>query len=146
MANRTFSQFQGTLQKGVVTLFAKVEINLSNGEPTLITSEEILGPQNPTTINPSAGFASVEKVGSASADVYVFHLQDPYVRLLHAASVEQIAGPTSYLDIPLRIAASFVDDQDDPQVGFKIASADITGGSGSTTALFMLTLANSTAL
>jgi len=129
-----------------VTLFAKVEIDLSNGQPTLITSETILGPQNPTSINPSAGFASVEKVVSGSADVYVLHLQDTYVRLLHAAVVEDKAGATSYLDIPLRISASYVDDQDDPQVGFKIASADITGGSGSTTALFMLTLANSTAL
>ena len=71
-----------------MTLFAKVTFD-GSGNPTLVTSEEILGPQNPTTINPSNGFAAVTKIPLGPFFGYRFTLQDPYVRLLdvHALDV-----------------------------------------------------------
>jgi len=87
VANRTFNQYQGTLQKGVVTLFAKITFD-GSGNPTLVTSEEILGPQNPTSINPSNGFAAVTQVPLGPFFGYKLSLQDPYVRLLGAHAVD----------------------------------------------------------
>ncbi len=144
MANRTFNQFQGTLQKGVVTLFAKVEIDLATGDPTLITSETILGPQNPTSINPSAGFAYVQKFTSPGPDTYTLGLQDPYVRLLSVTAVEDLSAGTGIQD--KLIVTGNVNDQNDPYVDTIISSTPVSGGSGTTVMLFTVTLANSTAL
>lgn len=128
-----------------MTLFAKVEIDLATGDATLITSETILGPQNPTSINPSAGFASVDKFSAGPVDLYILHLQDTYVRLLNVAVVEEKAGPSTF-NVPTQVIASLVDDLNDPRIALKLSSSPITGGSGTTVALVMVTLANSTAL
>lgn len=70
-----------------MTLFAKVTFD-GSGVPTLVTSEEILGPQNPTSINPSNGFAAVSQVALGPFFGYKLSLQDPYVRLLDAHAVD----------------------------------------------------------
>jgi len=128
-----------------VTLFAKVEIDLATGEATLITSETILGPQNPTNINPSAGFASIDKLSAGPVDLYRFHLQDPYVRLLQVGCVEVGGGP-AIVDVPPQVAGEFVNDQNDPRIAIKISQSPITGGSGTKVVLFQMSFANSTAL
>jgi len=154
VANRTFNQFQGTLQKGVVTLFAKVEIDLATGVATLITSETILGPQNPTSINPSAGFASISQYNPSpgmSPDIYVLHLQDPYVRLIGFSAVEDQSEqdpsiPFESINNFRTLIYSDVNDQADPLVEVILSNAPITGGAQKTVVLFEVTLANSTAL
>lgn len=78
MANRWFNQFQGTLEKGVVTLFLDVAIG-ATGAPTLSRGK---------------GVASIARSG---AGTYLVTLQDKYVRLLsfgHARLVDgDPAGP-----------------------------------------------------
>jgi hypothetical protein len=148
VANRTFNQFQGALQKGVVTLFAKVEIDLQTGDATLVTSETILGPQNPTNINPSAGFSYVQKFpsGGPAPDTYSLGLQDPYVRLLNVTAVEDVVNFGSTINNFRVLVSGNVNDQNDPYVDVVLSNSPITSGSGTSTVLFMVTLANSTAL
>lgn len=63
MANRWFNQFQGTLEKSVVTLFAEIAIG-ATGAPTLTRGK---------------GVASIVR---DSAGTYTLTLQDSYPRLL----------------------------------------------------------------
>ncbi len=134
-----------------MTLFAKVEIDLATGDATLVTSETILGPQNPTSINPSAGFSYVQKFpsGGPSPDTYSLGLQDPYVRLLSVTAVEDATSYTNFNDtinnFKLLVAGN-VNDQNDPYIDVVLSNAPISGGSRTTTVLFAVTLANSTAL
>jgi hypothetical protein len=135
-----------------VTLFAKVEIDLATGAATLITSETILGPQNPTTINPSAGFASISQYSPGPGpDIYVLHLQDPYVRLIGFSAVEDQSEqdpllPYESINNFRTLIYSDVNDQTDPLVEVILSNAPITGGAQKTVVLFAVTLANSTAL
>ena len=128
-----------------MTLFAKVTFD-GSGVPTLVTSETILGPQNPTNINPSSGFASVEKVGG---NFYKFHLQDPYVRLL---------GVTAFgygLDTDFsNIASNDIDVNNNTDPYVQVVFLDYTNPPGPTPidghsggyVLVSMTFANSTAL
>lgn len=136
-----------------MTLFAKVEINLATGAATLITSETILGPQNPTSINPSAGFASVTSFNPGGGpDIYKLTLQDPYVRLLHFSAVQDQSEQS--ISLPPEEISNFktvvfygnVNDQNDPFVEFFLSNGPITSGTQSIIVLFAVTLANSTAL
>jgi hypothetical protein len=63
MANRMFNQFQGSLEKGVVQLFA--ELTFTGGTPALARGK---------------GIASVSKLGTG---VFTITLQDSYVALLN---------------------------------------------------------------
>lgn len=143
MANRFFNQFQGTLQKGVVTLYAKVTFD-AGGVPTLVTSEVINALTSPVTINPSNGFASVTKTGTGTYD---FLLQDSYVRMLGFSGIKTDGSPPTVIPV---VAADFVNVAAAPIVS--VALGDATGAGfaptdpASTTMLFSVTLANSTAL
>jgi hypothetical protein len=97
MANRTFNQFGGTLERKVVKLFAK--ITYSGGAPTLVTSEVINAGTSPVTVNPSQGFQSLVDnsggnfslvLGANNGGVPTY---DPYVRLLNYSVSSVIPGP-----------------------------------------------------
>jgi len=130
-----------------VTLFAKVTFDAS-GNPTLVTSETILGPQNPTTINPSNGFASVTKDAS---NFYKFSLQDPYVRLLGisatgvglATDFSNVAGAsigTETSNTDPFVVVAFLDYNNPP------GPLPINGSAPGSFVLVTMTFANSTAL
>lgn len=145
MASRTFNQFQGTLQKGVVTLYAKL---LSNGaDPTVpsgdlkvVTSEVINALTSPVTINPSNGF--VEETITPSSSKYVIKLQDPYVRLLNV-TVNEIVDVGGAQTAPSAVVwVDDVNNQTSPSLTVQFGSGDVT----TNTLLLAVTLANSTAL
>ena len=139
-----------------MTLFAKVNV-AANGDVTLVTSEEILGPQNPTTINPSNGFSSVEKFVDPISGLtfYNLHLQDPYVRLLQFGAVG-VALATDFATVTTTALGNTVNSNTDPLVNFAFLdfAGNVmvpTGGAippypSSSSILFQVTLANSTAL
>ena len=135
-ANRTYNQFQGTLQKGVVTLYAKLTFD-GAGAATVVTSEVINATSSPVTINPSNGFVgeTITPVGAT----YKVKLQDPYVRLLLASAVEVSAAPAND---KIAVLVDSVNDQNDPHVVVAFGSPP----PASTTILMALDLANSTAL
>lgn len=157
MANRTYNQFQGTLQKGVVTLFAKVTFDAS-GVATVVTQETINASTSPVTINPSNGFVSgtvTATVPAVGTNLYTFALQDPYVRLLSASVVtENIAVPgTSVIPLNGFVFADNVNSNSSPSIGLVFVSLDTSSGTiapgaklTSCTMLLKLDLANSTAL
>ena len=96
MANRTFNQFGGTLERKVVKLFAK--ITYSGGAPTLVLSEVLNSGTSPITINPSQGFESLVAgstgrftlvLGANNGNVPTY---DPYVRLLNVSSSQVISA------------------------------------------------------
>lgn len=98
MANRTYNQFAGTLERKVVKLFAK--ILYTGGAPTLVTSEVLNSSTSPVTINPSQGFESLSAgsngqftlvLGANNGGVPTY---DPYVRLLN------VSGSTIYPSAP----------------------------------------------
>lgn len=131
-----------------MTLFAKVTFDAS-GVPTLVTSETILGPQNPTSINPSNGFASVEKVGG---NFYKFHLQDSYVRLL-GVSATGVALATDFSTVAVASPTPTETNNTDPfvLVGFldyanPPGPLPIDGSNLGSCVLVTMTFANSTAL
>lgn len=135
MANRTFNQFQGTLQKGVVTLYAKLTFD-GSGNATVVTSEVINALSSPVTINPSNGY--VEETIAPVGATYKVKLQDPYVRLLLASATE-VGGASN---ISCTVATDSVNSQTDPHVVVQFSGGAVT----STTILLALDLANSTAL
>lgn len=131
MASRTFNQFQGTLQKGVVTLYGKIAF--AAGVPSLVTTFAVSGGGNQ---NPSSGFASVTDVG---AGVYKVALQDSYVRLL-GVTVTEVNSSSTVTQVV--VTDDQVSAQTSPYLTVKLAAADL----GTTTVLISVTLANSTAL
>ncbi len=108
MANRTFNQFAGTLERKVVKLFAK--ILFTGGAPTLVTSEVLNSSTSPITINPSQGFESLTPSGGGQ---FVLTLgannggvptYDPYVRLLNVSMTSVPAG--SVVAAPIALAVN----------------------------------------
>lgn len=145
MANRTYNQFQGTLQKGVVTLYAKLVIDGSENM-TVVTSEVINASSSPVTINPSNGFVGETIVpvdldpGGSHLYSYKLKLQDPYVRLL-LASVTEVGSAVPTIG-GTAVIVDNVKDNEDPYVTVVFGG----GSHANVTALFALELANSTAL
>ena len=94
MANRTFNQFGGTLERKVIKLFAKISYaDPGTGVvPTLVLSEVLNSSTSPVTINPSQGFVSLTPgatglftltLGANNGGVPTY---DPYVRLLNVST------------------------------------------------------------
>ncbi len=107
MANRTYNQFAGTLERKVVKLFAK--ILWTGGAPTLVTSEVLNSSTSPITINPSQGFESLTDSGGGQ---FVLTLgannggvptYDPYVRLLNVSMTAVPAGSVAAAPIALAV-------------------------------------------
>lgn len=142
MASRTFNQFQGTLQKGVVTLFAKVTFD-GSGDAFVVTSEVINASTSPVTINPSNGFVGGTTPAIGGAGKYKFDLQDPYVRLL---SVTVTEVDTAFSGNPMTqiVTVDDVNNQTAPSLTIAIDQNPVT--SLTKTVLLAVTLANSTAL
>lgn len=92
MANRTFEQFQLSLERKVVKLFAK--ITYAGGAPVLVTSEILNASTSPITINPSQGIQSLTVDGTGQFTLVLgannggVPTYDPYVRLLSATATE----------------------------------------------------------
>jgi hypothetical protein len=116
MANRTFNQFGGTLERKVVKLFAK--ITYSGGAPTLVLSEVLNSSTSPVTINPSQGFVSLTNdgaglvtltLGASNGGVPTY---DPYVRLLDVTAVQVAAAGAS------------------PLFGVQVTANNVNGASG----------------
>lgn len=152
MANRFFQQFQGSLQKKVVTLFAKVTFD-GSGVATVVTSEQILVGSNPTTINPSSGFVGGTITSTGTPKVYAFALQDPYVRLLSAHAVtDGVASGTAKVALGCGVLVDSVNSQNAPSLSIGFQSLDVGSGTiafGTTltdcTVLLRLDLSNTTA-
>jgi hypothetical protein len=153
MANRTFNQFQGTLQKGVVTLYAKLTV--ASGIITVETSEVINASTSPVTINPSNGLVgeAVSPVLISSVDTYTFKLQDPYVRLLSVRSTVVTPNGQYFVLEPI-VFADNVNNNTIPSLTLAFLCADLAPGGAvpsieqpaDGTILLALDLANSTAL
>jgi len=126
IANRFFQQFQGSLQKKVVTLYAKVTFNAS-GVATVVTSETLLAASNPTTINPSSGFVGGTITASGGGE-YVFALQDPYVRLLGVTSTVVGGNATDAIALSAVVTTDSVNSQTDPKLGLTFVVLDTGGG------------------
>lgn len=96
MADRFFEQFQGTLEKGVVGLFAELTFGVSS-----ITTR-------------SRGVASVTQTGVGKFDLA---LQDRYIRLLGAslALSPGVAGTAPFLNVEADLS-------DQPQPIIRIAA------------------------
>lgn len=115
MANRTYNQFAGTLERKVVKLFAK--ILYTGGAPTLVLSEVLNSSTSPITINPSQGFESLSPesngqftlvLGSNNGGVPTY---DPYVRLLNvSACVDYTSGTVATLPVPSLLSVQVVTD------------------------------------
>lgn len=155
MANRLFNQFQGTLQKGVVTLFAKVTFD-GDRVPTLVTEEVINADTSPVTINPSNGFAKVEvDEVPGGQDGVRLTLQDPYVRLLGVSMVGVLTEGSPPPGNIVTVVEDGVSDDDAPSLLLALLKPTYNPAPSvvytavvpaSCTVLFSVTLANSTAL
>lgn len=154
MANRTFNQFQGTLQKGVVTLYAKLTV--ATGDITVETSEVINALTSPVTINPSNGFVggtiSPAALGPLT-DTYAFALQDPYVRLLSVRATT-VSPSGQYITLTPIVVADSVNSNTAPSFTLAFLCADMAPGGAvpsfeqpaDGTILLAVDFANSTAL
>lgn len=156
MANRTYNQFGGTLERKVVKLFAK--ITYSGGAPTLVLSEVLNSGTSPITINPSQGFESLS-VGATGLFTLVLGANngnvptyDPYVRLLNVSASQVIsAGLTTGTLFAVAVTADNVNGASgNPSIGFQ----SIVNGAGGpeenvladgSTLLLEITLSNTTA-
>ena len=127
MANRTFNQFQGSLEKGVVQLFAEISI-AGDGTPTLARGK---------------GIASVS-VGAAG--VYTVTLQDTYQRTLGVAATWKLVGgavPGAYVVVD----ADNVANVNAKTIVLKTVDfSDTPINPGASSLLLSITLSNSTAL
>jgi hypothetical protein len=118
MANRTFNQFGGTLERKVVKLFAKITYAGVVPVPTLVLSEVLNSGTSPITINPSQGFESLAvnsagtftlTLGANNGNVPTY---DPYVRLLDVTAVQVAAAGAS------------------PLFGVQVTANNVNGASG----------------
>jgi len=126
MANRMFNQFQGTLEKGVVTLFAEVSFGAS-GAPTLVRGK---------------GIASVSRT---STGLFVVTLQDSYILTLGLGSAWKGTGAPAGNEVVLDTDSVA---NGTPAVTLKVytsAGALVDPASGESV-LLSFTLSNSTAL
>ncbi len=137
MANRTFNQFQGSLEKGVVQLYAEISFPGGTGNPTLVVS----------TVNGGCkGMVSMTRTGTG---VYELLLQDSYVRLLGFTEGWKNASATPNIG-QFVLSADTVTDSAAPKLTFTAysqattpAAADVGAGN---TLYLGLSLSNSTAL
>lgn len=126
MANRMFNQFQGTLEKGVVQLFAEISFD-AGGVPTLVRGK---------------GIASLS---TGAAGVFELTLQDTYQRVLGLSGVFASAG------LPVApIVCGVIDDVANsaaPKVTVKTYTlAGTPDDPADETLLLTISLSNSTAL
>lgn len=133
MANRTFNQFQGSLEKGVVQLFAEFAFGAA-GAPSLVKS----------TVNGGCkGIASIAKTATGE---FLVTLQDSYIRTLGVASTwKGSAAPAGSLVV---LDTDDVANGAAPTVTLKVYDATgvaIDPASGESL-LVALTLSNSSAL
>ena len=147
MANRTFNQFQGTLQKGVVTLYAKLVSNgadptVALGDLKVVTSEVINPSTSPVTINPSSGFVGATL--SPTGGQYTISLQDPYVRLLNVAITEVVQTSGTPVGYGAVVITDSVNSQTAPSLVIQFDPSNVSADTN--TILLSVTLANSTAL
>jgi hypothetical protein len=160
MANRTYNQFGGTLERKVVKLFAKIEY--VSGAPVLVTSEVLNSSTSPITINPSQGFVSVTDdnpgeftltLGASNGGVPTY---DPYVRLLNVSMIAKGSGSLLAVPTALFVTADNVNGSaGNPSISFTVATINtspspipisITTDPDDGTILYVeLTLSNTTA-
>lgn len=126
MANRTFTQFQGTLEKGVVQLFAEVAFGAS-GAPTIVRGK---------------GIAFVTKV---STGYYELSLQDTYQRVLGMASTYKGLNAPAAPEVEIRQDRSATDPDPSIRLHFR-SGGTLTEPADGDTVLLTITLSNSTAL
>lgn len=128
MANRTFNQFQGTLEKGVVTLFAEIEF-AAGGIPTLLRGK---------------GIADVVRVGTGDFQI---NLQDTYQRVLGiSATWKQPGGIPFAPSVVLAIDGSAGPASGQVEIYTYDFSSTIADPNGTDVLLLTITLSNSTAL
>lgn len=127
MANRMYNQFQGSLEKGVVQLFAEISFGAS-GAPTLVRGK---------------GVASVAK---AATGVYTVTLQDTYQRTLGVASTWK--SSTAPAGVLVALGADNVATAGAPALSLKIwdEAGVATEPASGEAVLVAITLSNSTAL
>lgn len=127
MANRMFNQFQGSLEKGLVQLFAEVSID-GSGAPTLVRGK---------------GVASVVKTATG---VYTVTLQDSYIRTLGVAATWKLNGqtpPGAYVALDTDNVAT----ASAPTLVLNVLDySDVLINPGVSVVLLSVTLSNSTAL
>jgi hypothetical protein len=133
MANRTFNQFQGSLEKGVVQLYAEIAFGAS-GAASLVVG----------TVNGGCkGIASATKTGTGVYDVV---LQDTYIRTLGLASTWK--GTVASAGLVVQLTTDSVSNATTPKVTLTVYDeAGVATEPASGEALLLsLTLSNSTAL
>lgn len=118
MANRTYNQFGGTLERRVIKLFAKISFA---GSPTpvasLVTSETLFAATNPTPINPSQGFESLVDNGSGS------------ITLVLGANNGGVPTYDAYTRL-LGVNVTQVDSSSNVAVGVQVTTDDVAGSLG----------------
>lgn len=142
MANRTYNQFAGTLERKVVKLFAKILWTDpgSGVVPTLVTSEVLNSSTSPITINPSQGFESLTDggtgqftltLGASNGGVPTY---DPYVRLLNVSMTAVGSGsPPAAAPIALVVGTDNVNGASgNPSIEF--LTVTVNGGTGAVSA------------
>lgn len=130
MANRMFNQFQGSLEKGVVQLFAEVSFDAS-GVATLVRGK---------------GFSSVFQPGAIGS--FRLLLQDSYNRMLFASA--SVQGPAGVPTVPFVFVTSSTNvTADPPSASVNFLSTNFAGALTnvtSTTVFITVFLSNSTAI
>lgn len=122
MASRTFNQFQGSLEKGVVQLYLDLTFENSTKQ----------------TINRGKGIASVER--TATTGVFLITLSDNYQRLLNTTFIARnFPYEMSWSDDLTATAKTF-------KVAIRMANAVPVWPTAGRSALFSFTLSNSTAI
>jgi len=127
MANRTFNQFQGSLEKGVVQLFLEVAFGASGA----------------ATITRGKGIATVAK---SATGTYLVTLQDSYIRTLGVASTWK--GSSAPAGVLVVLDTDNVANGTTPTVTLKVydEAGVATEPANGESLLVALTLSNSTAL
>ena len=145
MANRTFEQFQLSLERKVVKLFAKVKFDGTNWN--LVTSETLFATTNPIDINPSLG---IESMAASATPALVFKLgannggvptYDSYIRLLSVNST--IKSSTAAVTAVAVVAEDVAGSSGNPSLS---VTTTLSGSEASgDVLLFEITLSNTSA-
>lgn len=156
MANRTYNQFGGTLERRVIKLFAKISFAGSpTPVPSLVTSETLFAATNPTPINPSQGFESLSWNSGTSEIKLVLGANnggvptyDAYTRLL-GVNVTQVDSSSNVVLSTQVTVDDVAGSLGNPSVTIRLITTGGGPGPGplddGTTLLVELTLSNTSA-
>ena len=145
MADRNWTLPSGSLDKGLVWVFAVVNVGAAGA-----TTLQQWNPGSRTySAAPAAGFRGVKSVTRTATGLWTVLLQNPYQRVMQVAITPQLAGGLAVCtDVAVNLTGTNVNSNTAPTLNLALLSATVTAADPASGEQILLAMSfqNSTAL